>query len=256
MFRPVWECYEETLSQAGEIDFHDLINLASLGRQYLGLWPDNRRLPPRAVVGCEPEWASMADSWGARTGGSASTHAISSRSEPKAEDLRGVPGPHVPNLAERGQPGPWREIAPRDLVLAEGSGDRPRGAICEAIAGLDGFHSLMGRLFGPGRTVPIHGQCSWSAGEHREHIRRRDGSHDASGVVLGSEMHLLRPPLAGQTPTRDIAIGSQKSSSDCLPIVCQARKLGLFEREVSLTPFNLFKYLEVEGAQGLEPWTR
>ena len=45
MFRPDWECYEETLSRAGEIDFHNLINLVNLGRQHLGLRRDNRRLP-------------------------------------------------------------------------------------------------------------------------------------------------------------------------------------------------------------------
>ena len=45
VFRPVWERYEETLSRAGEIDFHDLVNLVSLGRQHLGLRRDNRRLP-------------------------------------------------------------------------------------------------------------------------------------------------------------------------------------------------------------------
>ena len=28
MFRPVWACYEELLTQAGEIDFHDMINRA------------------------------------------------------------------------------------------------------------------------------------------------------------------------------------------------------------------------------------
>ena len=65
------------------------------------------------------------------------------------------------------------------------------------------------------------------------------------------------PALGRSAPSpKDVAVDGQYIFSNCLPIICQLGNRGFFGCSHQVILAYIVICLRVEGAQGLEPWTR